>query len=169
MREVAVAVGTDAALSPARLSKAPSPGKEASLILPADGFPAPRSGLRDEIAAAWTAGEVTASLPTKPAALVVLVSGESPTRLAERLRALSRDPAMKGKLLAVYSLGGPVRIDLPASLLADGNLAGVGIAVASPVGIDRTATEMGEMARALGQGEEKIRAERLPGPFVWFY
>jgi hypothetical protein len=169
MREIVVAVGTDAGLSPGRLYTAPLPGKRASLILPEDGFPAPRSGLRDEIAAAWTAGEVTASLPSKPTPVVVLVSGESPTLLAARLRELSRDPSMKGKLLAVYSLGGPVRIDLPASLLADGNLSGIGVAIASPVGIDRTVREMGEVARALGESEGKVRVEQLPGPFVWYY
>jgi hypothetical protein len=169
MGEVAVAVGTDAALSPSRLSEAPLPDGKASLILPEDGFPPPRSALRDAIAAEWTAGAVTASLPSKPATLVVLVSGESPTLLAERLRTLSRDPATKGKLLAVYSLGGPVRVDLPASLLLDGNLAGVGVAIASPVGIDRVVEEMGAISRALGEGGGKVRVERLPGPFLWFY
>lgn len=169
MREVAVAVGTDAGLSPARLSNSPLPGKKSFLILPEGGFPPPRSALRDALAAAWGAGEVSSTLPSKPSPLVVVVSGESPALLGERLRELSRDPRMKGKLLAVYSLGGPVRLDLPASLLSEGNLAGLGVAVASPVGIDTTVREMEVLGRALVETEGKARVERLPSPFVWFY
>jgi len=169
MREVAVAVGTDAGLSPARLSSSPLPGKKTSLILPDGGFPPPRSGLRDALANAWDAGEVSSTLPPKPGPLVVVVSGESPALLGTRLRELSRDPRMKGKLLAVYSLGGPVRLDLPASLLSEGNLAGLGVAVASAVGIDATVREMGALGRALIETEGKVRVERLPSPFVWFY
>jgi hypothetical protein len=169
MREVAVAVGTDAGHSPARLSSSPLPGTKGTLILPEGGFPPPRSALRDALATAWDAGEVSSTLPSKPDTLVVVVSGESPSLLGERLRELSRDPRMKGKLLAVYSLGGPVRLDLPASLLSEGNLAGLGVAAASPVGIDATVREMEGLGRALVETGGTVRVEQLPSPFVWYY
>jgi hypothetical protein len=169
MEALAVAVGTDAGRSPARMSGAPLPGKKTVLILPDDGFPPPRSGLREELAAAWTAGEVSATLPEKIPSLVVVVSAESPTLLGTRLRELSREPGMKGKLLAVYSLGGPIRVDLPASLLAEGNLAGIGVAVASPVGITGTVGEIAGLAAALVETAGQARSELLPGPFTWYY
>jgi hypothetical protein len=76
---------------------------------------------------------------------------------------------MKGKLLAVYSLAGPVRLDLPASLLAEGNLAGVGVAEASPGGVAGIARELADFAGALDEARGGVGVERLPNPFVWFY
>jgi hypothetical protein len=62
-----------------------------------------------------------------------------------------------------------VRLDLPASLLSEGNLAGLGVAVASPVGIVATVREMELLGQALVETEGKVRVGRLPSPFVWFY
>ncbi len=167
LADVSVAVGTDPGRSLKRLAAAPAPGRNSVLILPDDGFSAPRTALRDRLAAAWRAGTVIPELPDKPTELVVLVSGEPPAQLGNRMRALSRDPRMKGKLLAVYSLSGAVRIDLPASLLGEGTLAGVGLATASTVGSDRVVDDIAVLGRAIAAGAPS--AERASDRFVWFY
>ena len=106
-------------------------------------------------------------LPQRVAApLVVLVSAEPPALFAARLRRLAREPALDGKLLAAWSLGGPVRPDLAASLIAEGKLAGIGIAEASLVAARRAAERLGELARALAG---RPRVEAAPGPFLWHF
>lgn len=168
-RGIAVAVGTDAARSPERRRQAPPPGKKSVLILPEDGFHPPRAGLRNRLAAAWSVGPVVADLPEKPTPLVVLVSGEPPGALGERARRMARDPRMKGKLLAIHSLLGPVRPDLPASLLADGNLAGVGVAVASTVGSNDVVSDVERLSAATAASSSTSRIELVASRFVWFY
>ncbi len=107
------------------------------------------------------------ALPSDAAtSLIVLVSGEAPDRLAARLRSLARDPAMSGKLLAVWPLAADLRPDLPASLLGEGRLAGLGMADRSVVGQRDAAGALSRMSAALSGS---TRVERLPGPFLWFF
>jgi hypothetical protein len=102
--------------------------------------------------------------------LVVLVSAESPGVLGKRLRALALDPALAGKTLAVASLGGPLRSDLPASLLQDGRLAALGVYDAGPVGQSRSVEEVARFVRSAVSATAKgRRVEELAGPFTWYY
>jgi hypothetical protein len=141
------------------------------LLLPEDGFPGASRELKDAIAAAWGKGEIASAVPSGAGpTIVVLASAEDPALFGARLRSLARDPSMKGKLLAVWPLGGPVRGDLPASLLAEGNLAALGIAEYSPLGIGRVAGGIKAYAAALAApGAHSRRPEDLAGPFVWYY
>jgi hypothetical protein len=168
-RGIAASVGTDLARSPERRRQAPPPGKNAVLLLPDDGFCPPRVGLRERLAAAWSIGPVVADLPEKPTPLVVLVSGEPPGVLGERVRRLSRDPRMKGKLLAVYSLLAPLRPDLPAALLAPGTLAGVGVAVAPTVGSGDVVSDIERLAQSTTAAASTSPIEITASRFVWFY
>jgi len=160
-------VGTDPRNSPFGWSNAPRPGNDAVLWLPGDGFPGPAARLRDGMRRAWRAGPVVSAFPSDAAtSLIVLVSGEAPDRLAARLRSLARDPAMSGKLLAVWPLAGDLRPDLPASLLGEGRLAGLGMADRSVVGQRDAAGALSRMSAALSGS---TRVEGLPGPFLWFF
>jgi len=162
-------VGVDPKSSPARWNEAPRVGSEALLLLPDDGFPAV-AGRRDALAAAWSGLPVAAALDgAEVPELVVLLSSESPARLGARLATLARNPAMEGKLLAVWSLAGPVREDLPAALLAAGKLAGVGLAPTSVFELRSAAERLAEMHDALRATKTPTRPERLAGPFVWHF
>ncbi len=164
----AAAVATDPVRSPGRWNRAPRSGGGALLLLPENGFPRSAARLREDLAAAWTAGGVVSALPARVEPdLVVLVSQEPPEVFARRLRRLSREPAMRGKLLAAWCLSGPVRPDLPASILAEGGLAGLGLAEPSVVLVRAAPQRLGRLATALREDERRV--ERLPGPFVWFY
>jgi hypothetical protein len=163
---VAVATAED---SPAGWKNAPPPGNRPLLLLPDDAFPGLSAGLRERFRKAWKGGAVAVSLPERDApSLVVLVSAEAPGLLGRRLRELARAPGMEGRLLGVWSLAGPVRPDLPGSLLAEGRLAGLGLAEALMVDWERVAPELEAIAAAAGAG--KVAAvEELPGSLLWFY
>ncbi len=166
----AAVVGVDPETSPERWRGAPPVLGTALLLLPEDGFPGPAAARRSELAAAWGALPVAASLEGAAAPLVVLVSGESPDRFSVRLRELARDPAMSGKLLAAWSLAGELREDVPAALLGEGRLAGFGIAESSVIELRRAAARLAEFARAAaGTPAAGARVERLPGPFLWHF
>jgi hypothetical protein len=153
--------GTDAMASPGRWDRAPRLDGTLAVLTPEDAFPAQAAVLRSSLS----------GLPSGAgASLVVIVSAESPGVLGRRLRALAIDPAFAGKILAVASLGGPLRADLPASLLAEGRLAGLGVFDAGPVGFERSIDEIVRFARSAGsEGSKGRRAEELAGPFTWFY
>jgi hypothetical protein len=89
--------------------------------------------------------------------------------LGERVRRLSRDPRMKGKLLAVYSLLAPLRPDLPAALLAPGTLAGVGVAVAPTVGSGDVVSDIERLAQSTTAAASTSPIEITASRFVWFY
>ncbi len=90
--------------------------------------------------------------------------------LARFSYALARNPVMKGKLLAAWSLAGPFRQDLPASLLAEGVLAGVSIVDVPPVGLSAVSKEIAAMAAAgAAKRGPGTRVEELPGPRPWYY
>lgn len=171
MSHIGVTVGTAPTASPGRWQEAPRPGKKSFLILPEGAFPPPIAGLRKSLASSWSAGPVVSSLPSsRPSGLVVLVSGEPPALLGARLREIARSPSMKGKLLAVYSLSGPIREDLPASLLAEGNLAGLGLAEAPPVGLPGVVENVSALNDALAAGRRrKTRIEKVSDLFLWFF
>jgi hypothetical protein len=153
--------GTDPTASPARWDRAPRLDGRLTVLAPEGAFPSQAAVLRSGLAAL---PEVTG------APLVVIVSAEGPGVLGKRLRALANDPAFAGKILAVASLGGPLRADLPASLLAEGGLAGLGVFDAGPVGLQRSIDEIVRFAKtASGEGSKGRRVEELPGPFTWFY
>lgn len=161
-REAHAIVGTDAALSAGRWAKAPRFGGSIAVVAPEDAFPGLAAPVRDRIAPAGAAAG--------PAMAVMLVSADPAGLLGRRLRALSRDPEMQGKVLAVVSLGGPLRGDLPASLLREGRLAALGVFEAGPVGMERAADRAAAWARAAGEaGSKGHRPEEIPGPFTWFY
>jgi hypothetical protein len=163
-------VGTAPEEATLRWLAAPRPAA-ATLVLPAAGFPQGAGALRTGLEQAWQAGPVVGDLSEAPQGeLVVLISAEPPGLFAARLRELARSPALEGKLLAAWSLSGPVRQDLPASLLAEGKLAGLGLAEAGVVERRWVVGSLGALSRALAAaGESAPRVERLPGPFTWFF
>jgi hypothetical protein len=166
-----VVVGVETASSLARWAAAPQVGASSLLLLPDRAFSGLTAGYRDRLARAWGAGPLDSALPEAlDAELVILVSGEPPGLLARRLRELSRDPRLQGKALAVWGLLAPLRRDLPAALLAEGNLAALGLAPSDVVATRRAVTELqvyGEALRRESSGGQ--RPELLPGPFLWFY
>jgi hypothetical protein len=166
-----VVVATDRERSPSRWLEAAGPLRKPILLVPDDAFPSLAEPMKDRLAGEWRSGQIVPVLPKKvPGRLVVLVSAEAPARLGERLRSLANDPRMSGKLLAVLSLSGSIRQDLPASLLADGRLAGIGIAQSGPEGWERLARGMGEFSGALAEGPSTIeRVESVRGPFLWYF
>jgi hypothetical protein len=126
--------------------------------------------LRRQLEQAWRAGPVADGLPAdSDVDLVVLVSAEAPGPFAVRLRELARESAMEGRLLAAWSLAGPVRQDLPASLLAEGRLAGLGLAEATLVGRRAALEQLAALGRSLSEARGEHRVERLGGPFLWFF
>lgn len=167
-RAPAAVVGVDILRSPERWRTAPRPGPGALLLLPADAFGPPRGDLRRRLAGSWSAAHVFDTLPGSiEAPMVVLVSAEAPALFGRRLRELAGDPRLEGRYLAAWSLAGPIRRDLAGSLLAGGDLAGLGLASASVVA-ERSAVEsIAELAQALDAGPGRV--ERLPGPFLWYF
>ena len=127
--------------------------------------------LRGRLAQAWKGGGAGKSITESDGApLVVLVSAEDPALLGARLRELARSGAMKGRFLAVWPLGGPIRPDLPASLLAEGKLAAIGIADYSPIGTGRVVEQITGLGGALGGAAGRSgRPEDLPVALVWYY
>jgi hypothetical protein len=164
-----VVVGVDAGSSPQRWAAAPRPAGSV-LLLPSDAFPEPYGALRDELARAWSPGRVISELGEDPGvSLVVLASAEPPGLFGARLRGLARSPSLGGRLLVAWLLSGPVRPDLPGSLLADGRLAGLALAEDSLEARRHASRHLAELAAALGEGLGAGRPERLPGPFLWFF
>jgi len=165
-----VFVGVDPDGAPARWSRAPRAGAKPALLVPEDAFPGVEAGARRAaLVEAWSPlGVIASAEPPPDAALVVLVSAEASDVLASRLRILARSDAMRGKLLAVLSLAGSVRRDLPGSLLAEGKLAGIGVAEASAVGRARAVEDVRSYARALTSNRER-RVEAVAGPFLWYF
>ena len=161
-RRCAAAHRSAAALSPARWGKGAALNGSVALLAPEDAFPAQAAALRAQLPGLGSR--------TEPAAVVLVVSAEAPGVLGRRLRSYATDPANSGKILAVVSLGGPVRADLPASLLAEGKLAAVGVVEGGPVGRARTLADAGAWARAASSDAAKGKhPEELSGPFTWFY
>jgi hypothetical protein len=104
--------------------------------------------------------------PPLSAELVVLVSAEGPESFAVRLREAARSATLEGKLLAAWCLSGPVRDDLPAALLGEGHLAGLGLA---PEGL-AAARDFAALAALRARLERGgLRAEQLDGPFLWYF
>ena len=100
----------------------------------------------------------------------VVVSSDSPSVLGRRLHEIAARPDAKGRILAVVSLAGPLRSDLPAALLAEGNLAAVGLAdegLLDPAAAREWVKTWAESAKA--PASKGKRPEELPGPFTWFY
>ena len=163
-------VGVDWAASPKRWSVAPRPGASALLVLPENGFPEPAQGLEQRLAENWMAGRVSAKAdPSKTETLVLVVSAEAPGRFATRLASIARLPAMQGKLLAGWSLAGPVRDDLASWLLEQTQIAGVGIAEGSVVSRRTAPDRLRAIARELSARGKQDRVESIPGPFLWHF
>jgi hypothetical protein len=166
----AVVLGTAGARSVERWAKAPAPVRGSVLLLPDGAFSGPYAAIEDRLAAAWGADRTARNLaPGKIPDLVVLASAEPPALLGARLRAIARDPAMKGKLLAVWPIGGPVRGDIPASLLDEGNLAGVGLSEWSPIALRRVVDEVGRLGKAASGPAKEARAEDLAPFLAWYF
>jgi hypothetical protein len=167
----AVVIGVETTSSLARWARALQVGGSSLLLLPERAFSGVPAGSRDRLAQAWGPGPVASVLPEAlDADLVILVSGEPPGLLAARLRELSRDPRLNGRALGVWGLLAPLRRDLPAALLAEGNLVALGLAPPDVVGTRQAVTELqaiGETLRSESSGGR--RPELLPGPFLWFY
>ena len=105
------------------------------------------------------------------ASVVVVVTSDEPAGvLGRRLRRLATDPALSGKILAVAALSGALRPDLPASLLAEGKLAALGVYEVGPVGRARALDDLAAFERAVAdEGSKGRRVEEVPGPFTWYY
>jgi hypothetical protein len=153
--------GVDPIASPPRWERAPRLDGKLAVVAPESAFPAQ--------AAAFRAG--LEGLPGGAgASVVVIVSAESPGLLGRRLRALATDPAYAGRIVAVASFGGPLRGDLPASILGEGRLAALGLYEAGPVGLTKSIAEIARFARSAASDASKgRRIEDLPGPFTWYY
>ncbi|MFN7965520.1 MAG: hypothetical protein U0V87_07525 [Acidobacteriota bacterium] len=163
-------VGTDHTASFARFAAGPTVDKSAALLLPIDAFPGATASWREGFVGAWNKTNVIESVVKPSTRLIILVSAESPDALSLRLRHLARDPALKGKALGVLSLMGPLRNDLPASLLREGQLATLGVSTTLPVGIPRWTSEIGAIQRSLtSTAAAPQRPEQLPGSFTWYY
>jgi hypothetical protein len=174
--------GVDATASPRRWQAAPRPRAGAVLLLPEDAFPPPYASLVPALRGAWKNGPTTGSMDSRESAaaavssapeFVVLVSAEGSAPLAARALALAKEPALKGKLLAILSLGAPLRADFASRLLAEGNLAGVGLAAWGGVGLPRAVQSLGALDAALAApppaGGPAKRVEDLAGPFSWTF
>jgi len=162
-------VGIDWVSSPKRWADAPAPGANALLVLPPDGFPQGVSVVAARLARAWTSGRVSAQADPSDETYVIVVSAEAPGLFAARLRAIAGQPAMKGKLLAGWSLAGPVRDDLAPWILESTAVAGVGIAEGSVVSRRGAAERLRAIARALETRGAASRVESIPGPFLWHF
>jgi hypothetical protein len=162
-------IGVDWASSPKRWADAPAPGAKALLVLPADGFPQRVSTVPTDLAEAWTSGRVSAQADPVDETLVIVISAEAPGLFATRLRAIAEQPAMKGKLLAGWSLAGPVRDDLAAWILESTEVAGVGIAEGSVVSRRAAPKRLRTISRALKSRGADDRVESIPGPFLWYF
>jgi hypothetical protein len=125
--------------------------------------------LREQLAASWD-GRVSDRVESGAGEnLVIVVSAELPGSFARRLRAIAAAPELSGKLLAGWSLAGPVRDDLPAWILEESAVAAVGIASGSVVG-RRTAPErLAAVAAELKARGKSDRIESVPGPFLWIF
>jgi hypothetical protein len=153
-------VGVDAVASPARFARAPVLGAAMAVLPVEEGPLAEASVLRAAFPAA----------PAPGANVVVLVSAASPGVLGRELRGLATDPEFSGKILVVVSLGGPLRPDLPGSLLGSGKLAALGVYDAGPVGMPKSIAAVSAWFRAAsGDAAKGRRVEEVPGPFTWFY
>jgi hypothetical protein len=163
----AVAVATDRATSAGRWAAAPPAAAKPAIVAPEDAFPGARLAWRARVLQALPAGPGAAAESSSK--LVIVVSAEAPGILGARLARLARDPAMKGKALAVAALSSRLRPDLATGLLAAGNLAAVGVFETGPVGVDRSMARLAAFVAALGAAPAGERLEAVPGPFVWLY
>jgi len=163
-------VGTDPVLSAARWADAPRVGAGIQLLLP------PREAMvgaipHDALVAAWSGGPVADTLPELISArVVVLVSDEAPGPLGGRLRRLAQLPAMQDKLLVIWSLRGPPRQDLPASLLAEGKLAGIAVAESGVLGgrdLEQRVAELGR--RWTDPARAGRRVESIGLGLLWYF
>ncbi len=159
--QAAAIVGTEGNASPVRWRSCPRLDASVRVSVLENAWPAQSKALRDGLS----------GLPAAEAATVVLVvSAESPGVFGRRLRALAQDPQMSGKILVAASLGGPLRQDLPASLLDEGRIRAFGLLEGGPVGFSKTVGEIASFARLVAAESSKgKRIEELPGPFTWFY
>ena len=157
-----VVVGVDPAASPVRWSRAPSLDGGVVAVAPEDAFPGTASPLRARLSA-LTRIAVSSRL-------ILVASAEPPGVLGRRLRAIATDPASSGKIVAVATLGGPLRPDLPASLLAEGRLSALGVFEAGPVGRPSAIDEIVRWAlTASGEVAKGRRVEEIAGPLTWYY
>jgi hypothetical protein len=111
-----------------------------------------------------------AAADSSGAQISVLVSTASPSVLGRRLHEWASRPASKGQILAVISVGGPLRGDLPAALLAEGNLSALGIAdqgLLDPIAAREWAKAWAEQAKSTASSGR--RPEEIAGPFTWYY
>ncbi|NIM00527.1 MAG: hypothetical protein GTN89_06565 [Acidobacteria bacterium] len=162
-------VGIDWTTSPERWAAAPRPGSKALLVLPPDGFPHGTEDLAKRLADVWTAGRVSEKADPGSQALILLISAETPELFAARLRAIAAAPSMQGKLLAGWSLAGPVRADLAPWILQETSVAGVGIAEGSVVSRRAAVEQLARIARELASRGSTDRVESFAGPFLWHF
>jgi len=160
-------VGNDGVASLKRWAEAPRPGARGLLVLPEDAFPF-QDDLAGELAASWSGGRVAdAAVPGAGESLVVVVSAEPPGLFARRLREIASHPSMRGKLLAGWSLAGPIRDDLAAWILDETSVAGVATASWSVVGRRTAPGRLDAFAAELARRGARDRVESIPGPFLW--
>ena len=99
---------------------------------------------------------------------LVLIADEPPDALGARLAGLARAGALRGRIVAIWSLAGPVRPDVIAALVTDGGAATVGVADVAVGGArDEIARTLDAVSQAVRGGAR--RPETLPGPWLWIY
>ncbi len=158
----AVAVGTHLEQSPRRWEAARALGNTTRLLVPSGALeglaPSAQRALDRALAPLPRHQELGGELPER----VVLVSGEAPGALGERLRALAKDPRLAGKRLVVLSLAAPLRADRPAALLAESALAAFGVVRGVEEGAALREETLGKVLGALAAGEN-------PPELLWYY
>ena len=164
-------VGVDPRSSSDRWRDAPRSAPSTLLLLPRDGFVEGAGELRDALEAAWTAGPVVDAMPESlDASLVVVVSDEPPGLCSTRVSDLAEHPAMQGKLLAAWCVAGSMRPDVPARVVSDGGLAGLGVASSTLVDRRHAVEDLAAFGRALASPiNVGGRIEQIEGPFLWFF
>lgn len=155
-------VGVDALASSARWAKAPPLDGTIAVLSQGSTLPAQAEAMNAGLQGLSSSGE--------GARVVMVVSAESPGVMGRRLRVLATDPELAGKTLVAVCLGGPLRADLPASLLGEGKIAAFGLYEGGAVGFRSAIAEVAAWAKTAGSEASKgKRAEELAGPFTWFY
>ena len=124
-----------------------------------------------EIREVWKAGPVLSAMPKGGAPrMTVIVADEPPAVLARRLTRFAADPAYAGHALAIWSLAGPLRRDLPARWLDADRLLAIGIGSETIVSRRRFEQALKTLSDAVQQSSSgAIRPEELPGPLLWYY
>ncbi len=161
-----VVIGMEGRASLDRLMAARKVPKRVPLVLPRDAFPFPHEGLREKLAAAWTAGPVLDAMPERVPDVLVLAAAESGGRFGERI-ASARAGDKEGSLL-VWNLTETPRTDRLHSWREQGGWNSLALAEGGVLQAREAAQKLGELSRSIQQGRG-MPVFTLRGPLLWYY